>query len=346
MAGIHNILLETYKATIPVTQTPYTLSVAYSTASMDALIGNSGYQLDQGASDGTTMILGGYGGGIAQGAIVKSTTGGTTWTNISTAWDAAAAPVGYGGIVYPISIIAGPTGHFVTIDNSGYATYTTDSGVTWTRSAAMISPTTGITLDTTSHAATYGGGLYMAAGRGSFYTSPTGAVWTTSSTFSTTGQVQVDMAYGNGIIVIASRLTNNTGTFIQTSSNGGATWTAVTVLPALSGGAQRCLFSSVNNTFVVIPNYPGVPWYSTDGINWSQSTASPQFNGIQMSMFDGKRFVFLRSADTILHTSHDSINWDDQSQPSLRVNHTIGVAIPGTAIIAGAGADILKYTPS
>lgn len=139
-------------------------------------------------------------------------------------------------------------------------------GITWTPSTLVVQTHTfAPSYYLMANALGYGSGTYVVAG---FYTnvvqSSTDLItWTQSSL--PQSDKWFDVAYGNGVFVMA-------GDTYMVISTDGITWTQ----SSLSTPNRNVQFNQANNTFISVTNTNYS--ISTDGITWTQGTLSP--NGI------------------------------------------------------------------
>jgi hypothetical protein len=194
-------------------------------------------------------------------------------TYVAVASNSANAQISSDGLVWTARALGGGSGWYTPAYNSsngnlailstagsGATTYSTNGGVTWTYGAALPSgPTSWYVLGA-------GNGLFVAADTASnnLATSPTGATWTARTSTNTSGTVAI--AYGSGLYVAFSSGT----TAAYSYSADATTWTAGTLSTSQSW-LQGCLVYG-GGMFIGLTNSTATYVYSTDGLTWNTGT--------------------------------------------------------------------------
>lgn len=195
-----------------------------------------------------------YGNGVwiavGSGGTILRSTDTENWTRI---------PNPESGTLYGVNYLNGTW--FAVGDSS--VIYTSTDGVTWQNRQSVIggyslySISTGV--DEQSNP------VYVVAGEGTHtFTSSDGAIWTAGNV-ALADNYPLDVAYGNGRFLAASK-TAGSGSATVSESTYGTTWTTIT---SPSNSVTGIVYGE--DRFVAGSTYYGEVYYSPDGSSWSTS---------------------------------------------------------------------------
>ncbi len=227
------------------------------------------------AFNGTTYVAVGVGGTIA------------TSTDLSS-WTARTPAASYSGTFHDV-VWSATLGLFVAV-GSGPVVQTSPTGVTWTAQTFGGSPPDGA-----PKIATDGNGnlvVAIASSASGIQTSSNGTTWTARTPANSTAVVYRDVVYAPELsrwVVVGGVNSGTTARMIETSDNGGVTWTARTLPTSeLPQSSNYRAFQSIAWTGAIFlatlgdavaVSYPAELCYSFDGITWKWARANAEVFG-------------------------------------------------------------------
>ncbi len=222
-------------------------------ASNNAYFGNDVYALDIDPGNSFHLIAGfhGYPG------ISESTDGGSTWTTIP-------VPAGIGSSVYPFFVHTGiasaTSATWLTQaqwdSNANGIWRTNDAGATWTHVAPTLEHKHGST-----QFFQLGNGIVYAPSvnpNGIFRSTDSGSTWTPVST----SLANAVFGTPNNLYSMDSFASNAAyDPNVQSSSNAGKAWTAMSIVPAMTNGAKRAAVTYDGSHYIIVSgNWLGGIW--------------------------------------------------------------------------------------
>ena len=272
-----------------------------------------------------------YGNGVF--VATKGTTAGA-YSKDGEIWETISFPASATKVVFG-------NGVFVVVGAKDAAAYSTD-GITWT--ATSIPYTSNVEVIEVA----YGGGMFVAInnGRTAFY-STDGITWTSSTFSSNTNYANREIAYGNGNFVITrdggecyystdgitwkqgvatngfSALTYAEGMFVGIARDTykGRVYYTTDPTTAWTEGARLTdddTWTDIdygNGVFVAVSN-GAYAAYSTDGINWTETTL-PEDNNLAAIAHNEDRFIAVGGAKAL--DSMDGKEWPFRGSYRLRL---------------------------
>jgi hypothetical protein len=292
------------------------------------------------SSDGT-KILALDGGTTFNGNIYTSTDSGVTWVQRS-------AP-GSKGWFAGASSADGTKLAAAPCCDSGFSPqyiYTsTDSGVTWNAQTGS-----GLRAWTFIVSSSDGSKLVAGEGVGTVYTSTdSGSSWTPRSPSGANGITAVaSSADGTKLAAIDQGTFSlgcgcNSGGYIFTSTDSGATWTQQTSSGSRTWGG---ITSSADGAKLAATALTGYVYTSTDsGVTWTQQTGSGSrtWGGITSSS-NGTNLAAVESSGYIYTSADSGVTWTQQTGAGSRSWGSIASTPSGQIIVAGDTAPGYIYT--
>jgi photosystem II stability/assembly factor-like uncharacterized protein len=224
-----------------------------------------------------------YAGG-AQGGVWKTTDAGVTWSTTSDGWPT----IGVSAIaVKPTdsNIVLAGTGDFFGSDVAGIGVMrSTDAGATWTRTGLNMG-TSGISklifLPESPNTVIATAGKFAGAQRGIYRSVDSGANW--SEVFTSDrdwADADISIPDGTGARILWASAGGSTTGGVVKSTNGGTSWTAVT-LPAVITGNQNPLQIAASKTdpdgvYVLSTTNRKIVKSSDGGATWTDVSAGFQ----------------------------------------------------------------------
>lgn len=267
-------------------------------------------------SNGTMAVAGINGGGLYR------STDGFNWVNTGITVGAGVVAVGYGG------------GYFIAFSASSGVCYRSTDGINWTAAGNIA---VGVSQ------CCYGNGTWVVASSGStsiYYSTNNGTTWTASTNSlgmtaavpGGTNNTGSAIAYGAGLFVYI-QLATASGNYV--TSPDGITWTTQASLTAPTVGFTNIVFGGTK--FVIASNENGganTLRYSTDGLNWTNTTVTP-FGNIYLPVgYVNSKFVVGTFSKTYYST--DAITWSFNNDAHNNQIDTFYVAINGNYASYGA----------
>ena len=240
------------------------------------------------------------------GKIRKTVNGGVTWTNASDSLTMFIGATNFPDFVHFWDANNGiclgdPNGHTGTSGSAEYEIWRTNNGGTnWTRvpDANIPNPAPTTEAGLTNSYFTLGKRVWFGTSLGRVYSSlDSGKTWTASTvgtgTVALAGGVQ-GLAFRDSLNGICWGLATTTATSnsLRKTSNGGATWTAVTLDPVNTGLFDFCAIPG-RNSYMSVGLNSGSTGYVTsvtadDGTTWTalETGTTRPFNMIEVQMLD------------------------------------------------------------
>lgn len=263
------------------------------------------------------ILVGGDGSTVVAVSTAPDAT--TTWTSRTALFQATACT----GIAYLNSL-------WLAWSNAGALLSTSTDGLTWTpRTTPMSSGT---------NAVAFGAGLFViVGGAGRVSTSPTGVTWTSRT--STTSNSLLSITYAASLFVAAFAQTANTFSMAQTSPDG-ITWTLTP-----TGFGTSLLQSATFGAGVYVIAGFGNGFYSSDGVNWTQTDLKIGGSGLNSgnptTVFFANGVFICAAGNGQVSSSTDGITW------TLRLStggNSLSTIAYGAGVYVAAGLSGLLYS--